>query len=116
MSDTLIGLIVGLILGILGVLFGRKMGKQHTVISDKDILDGVLERRKKADGLRKSAAQILHESKEETKKISQELKEAPNEEIVRRFHDAFTERPSDLRVRSRSTTRRLSVQRHSSDE
>lgn len=110
MTETVIGLIVGLVLAIAGFLFGRRSEQKHTVVRDSDILDGVHKRAYWGVALRQEAIKVTEDEKRRSEEVSKKIKEAPNEEIVSMFVDAFgSPAPTD---RTRRGNRGGGVTRH----
>ena len=91
-------IVVAILAGVIGLLAGKRVNEKHTVVSDKDVMDGVVLRKMHEGKLASNHRQTLHNAQVESEKVSQQIKEAPNEEIVRMFIAAF-DKPASERGR-----------------
>lgn len=98
MEGTVIGLIVGLIIAAIGGVAGLRLGKRQAVVSQQDIMNGIVTRKAQSNTLKEDHRHALHEAKVRADEVSKQIKEAPNEEIVRMFIDAF-DKPTGHRGR-----------------
>lgn len=80
---------MGLIIAIIAGIFGKRIGEKQAVVTKRDIVDGIVIRKIRGDTLEKTYQAAMHDAKVRGDEVSQQIKEAPNEEIVRMFIDAF---------------------------
>lgn len=93
MSETVMGLIIGLLTLVIGFFLGKRVENNHTAVKDSDLLEGIAKRKVDRERYEKSIFQIEHEAKKASEAVTKKLKEAPNEEIVDMFYDAFGHDP-----------------------
>ena len=98
MEQTLAGFAIGLIIAIIAAIFGKRVGEKQAVMTKQDVMDGIVARKLKADTLEDTHRETLHAAHVESEKVSEQIRSAPNEEIVRMFIDAF-DKPAASRGR-----------------
>lgn len=96
MEKTFIGIIIGIVLAIVGAILGKRAGDRNAVVSRKDVTDGIIKRKILRGEVEVTHQEAIVKAKAETERVTKQIKEAPNEEIVRMFHDAF-DKPFDER-------------------
>jgi len=95
MNGTLIGFAMGLIIAIVAAIFGKRLGEKQAVVSKRDVMDGMVTRIAQGRQYTATHRETLHAAKVTSDEVSQQIKEAPNEEIVRMFIDAFDKPASE---------------------
>lgn len=98
MDKALAGFAIGLIIAIVAAIFGKRVGEGQAVVTKQDVMEGVVTRKVKHERLKMDTQAALHDAQVESEKVSEQIRRAPNEEIVRMFIDAF-DKPASNRGR-----------------
>ncbi len=95
MENTFIGIIIGVILAIVGAILGKRVGDKQAIVTRKDVLDGIITRKVLQGEIAATHQEAVAKAMVETERVTKQIKEAPNDEIVRMFHDAFDKPASE---------------------
>lgn len=91
-----LSLLALIVTAVLGFLIGKRNEQSHIAVRDSDVYEGIVKRKQEHNTLQKSVPQLHYEASKESDAVVKRLQEAPNEEIVDIFMDAFGTDPPNF--------------------